>query len=105
MDWIVRLSVVFFVSWCVALLLAEVWRQLWNWMDDHAQPIVRNPLMSWVLRLFFRKGGDAFDVWVSVVLITLWPVYLLGLLGVFAARRARGLRRRYKQFRVSRVSV
>ena len=105
MDWIVRLSVVFFVSWCAALLLAEVWRQLWNWMDDHAQPIVRNPLMSWVLRLFFRKGGDAFDVWVSVVLITLWPVYLLGLLGVFAARRARGLRRRYKQFRVSRMSV
>lgn len=104
-DWIVGLSVVFFAGWCAALLLAEVARRLWNWLDDHAQPIPRNPLMAWVLRVFFRAGGDAFDVWVYVLLITLWPLYLAGVLMVFAARGARGVRRRYKQRHAAAVSA
>lgn len=104
-DVVVLLSVVFFASWCTALLLAEVWRLLWNWLDDHAQPIASNPLMAWVLRMFFRPDEGAFEVWVYVLMITVWPLYLAGLLTLFVARGARGLRRRYKQRLSAAVSA
>ncbi|MBD8671579.1 hypothetical protein [Pseudomonas lurida] len=96
-------SAVFFASWCAALVVAEMWRHLWNWVDDHAKPITSNPLMSWA-RTFFRNG-DSWDVWIFIVLATLWPIYLTGVAVFFSARGARGLRRRYKNRPTAAVSA
>ncbi|UEB98689.1 hypothetical protein LIS66_27330 (plasmid) [Pseudomonas sp. HN2] len=102
---VVRVSVLFFVGWCVALVLAECYRHLWNWLDDHDRPIERNPLMAWVLRVCVPQGEGVFEVWAYVLLITLWPLYLLGVAAYYAAKGARGLRRWYKRRQVAAVSA
>lgn len=101
---VVWVSVVFFVGWCAMLSLAEIFRHTWNWVDDHSRPITRNPLMSWVQRLFFRDG-DASDIWLGVVLVTLWPLYVMVLSLFFAAKGVRAVRRWYKQRQATAVQA
>ncbi|MDI2144766.1 MULTISPECIES: hypothetical protein [unclassified Pseudomonas] len=89
-------SLVFIGVWLAALLLAEVWRLFWNWIDDHEHPIQRNPVMTWVINTFFHENADGLDVWIQVVLIAFWPLYLAGSLVYFLSLQIRELRRRYK---------
>ncbi|WP_426237385.1 hypothetical protein [Pseudomonas sp. TWP3-2] len=98
-------SLVFFSTWCALLLLAQLWREVWNWLDDHARPIAHNPLMAWVLRVCFRNRVEAGDVWLYVLLVTFWPLYLAGVVIFFSARGARGLRRWYKHRNAATVSA
>jgi hypothetical protein len=103
-DLAVRASVLFFAGWCAALLLAECGRHLWNWVDDHANPVEHNPLMALVQRQFF-PGGDSGDVWLFVVLVALWPLYLIAVVVFYSAKAARGLRRWHKQRQSAAVSA
>ncbi|WP_085586798.1 MULTISPECIES: hypothetical protein [unclassified Pseudomonas] len=90
-------SLIFMAAWIGALLLGEAGRVGWNWIDDNERPIERNPVMALVLKTFFREGGDMLDVWLQVVLITLWPLYLAGALVYFVGLHARQRRRLAKQ--------
>ncbi|WP_438299178.1 hypothetical protein [Pseudomonas sp. NMS19W] len=89
-------SLVFIGVWLAVLLLAEVWKLIWNWIDDHDHPIQRNPVMSWVIKTLFHENADALDVWIQVVLIVFWPLYLAGSVVYVIGLQIRELRRRQK---------